>query len=314
MSTTRRDGRDDTGEYDVQHLRHRVAGDEISPTVPNVPYVRHKEDVPHEGALPDLYALGDEADAELAIMVEDGDLHCGWDAERGEFIYWLPEESEWEDIPPEAPDTPIAQGKHRRPAPRRGGARRVLLTLAASVATLYVGMVAEASLGEHVQELEQPDEAADEWDIPTQPTPAPTVTVATTSDFRPTANDYRAAMSTDFRPTANDYRAAMSTDFRPTANDYRAAMSTGHTGRHARGPSTPEVEKPGNYVGRHRQPDTKTAPPKGPGASKRRATAGAKSKGKSAAAPGHLKHRCKEHNPVHEVACNVEKTLGDLLR
>ncbi|MFE4681630.1 hypothetical protein ACFRNJ_12430 [Streptomyces sp. NPDC056721] len=283
MGTTRRDGRDDTGEYDVQQLRHRFAGGEIPPTVTNEPYVRHKEDVPHEGALPDLYALGecDETDAELAIMVEDGDLHCGWDAERGEFIYWLPEESEWEDIPLETLDTPIAQGKHRRPAPRRNGARRVLLTLAASVAPFYVGMVAEAGLGEHVQGLQQPDEAADAWDIPTQPTPVPTVTVATTSDFRPTANDYRAAVS---------------------------------TGRHARRPSTPEVEKPGNYVGRHRKTDTKTAPPKGPGASKRRVTASAKSKGKSAAAPGHLKHRCKEHNPVHEVACNVEKTLEDLLR
>lgn len=46
----------DTGQTDVSTLRLAAITDDMAPPDQG-PHVRHKEDVPHEGALPDLYGL-----------------------------------------------------------------------------------------------------------------------------------------------------------------------------------------------------------------------------------------------------------------
>lgn len=47
----------DTGGTDVSTLRLTPITDDMTAPPDQGPYVRHKEDVPHEGALPDLYGL-----------------------------------------------------------------------------------------------------------------------------------------------------------------------------------------------------------------------------------------------------------------
>jgi hypothetical protein len=50
----------DTGQTDVRTLRlNPVVDDTLSAIPAQTPHVRHKEDVPHEHALPDLYGLSD---------------------------------------------------------------------------------------------------------------------------------------------------------------------------------------------------------------------------------------------------------------
>lgn len=50
------------------------------------PFVRTREDVPHEGALADLYGLGDE---ELACLVEAGVVKMYLNLTSGEVLYTL---------------------------------------------------------------------------------------------------------------------------------------------------------------------------------------------------------------------------------
>jgi hypothetical protein len=49
----------DTGATDVSTLRLAAVVDD-PPMPDNIPHVRHREDVPHEHALPDLYGLPDD--------------------------------------------------------------------------------------------------------------------------------------------------------------------------------------------------------------------------------------------------------------
>jgi hypothetical protein len=215
MNSIRRDGRDDTGEQDVRELRHRFAGEPTEPTgITNEPHVRHKEDVPHEGSIPDFYGLSyeDEVDAELSALVDAGELCMGWDSDTQEIIYWLPEE-------PEAAEQP--KPRSHRARKRSNVYRRTVLTVVAAIAPLFAGMAAEAALDMHADSsrpMDQPDMAGAV--VPTPPAPAPSqaVTHSTSLDT-----------------------------YRPTGSSYRRAAS------HVEVTTSPTVEKPESYVGKHRK-------------------------------------------------------------
>jgi hypothetical protein len=217
MNSIRRDGRDDTGEQDVRELRRRFAGEPLAPTgMSNDPHLRDKEDVPHEGSLADFYGLEDDGiEAELSALVDAGELCMGWDSDTQEVVYWLPEEPELVKHPAPKPRSRRA----RKPRNRSSIYRRTVLTLVASMAPLLVGMAAEAGLDMHADRsrpMDQPDVAGAEV-----PTPSATVQAeATTTGL-------------------NNYR--------PTSSSYQLAA------RHARVTTSPTVEKPGSYVGKHRK-------------------------------------------------------------
>jgi hypothetical protein len=175
MNTLRRDGADDTGEQDVRDLRRHLGGvADDTPTLPLGdlgPFVRDKEDVPHEDALPDFYGLdnafdgSDEVTDELLQLVEDGELCFGWLEDRQEFGFWFPDE-ESAGRPLVIPDTPLQQPtKVSRRRPKRPLLKRSFLALAATVtAPFAVGMCAYAAEeGEHRahQEMERPDITSD---------------------------------------------------------------------------------------------------------------------------------------------------------
>jgi hypothetical protein len=217
MNTIRRDGRDDTGEQDVRELRQRFAGEPpMPPEAVSEPHVRHKEDVPHEHAIPDFYGLQepDEVDTELMALVDEGVLNFGWDPEQQEFVYWLREdEPALVKQPDPAPKPRSRRAKRsRRPKPLY---RRTMLTLVASLAPFVVGMTTEAALDQwdhrHKPTMDQPDIASDDLPVPTA-TPTPT--------------------HNTFRPTRSAYQDAV---------------------RHAKVTTSPTVEKPGSYVGKHRK-------------------------------------------------------------
>ncbi|MGW0626130.1 hypothetical protein [Streptomyces sp. NPDC002758] len=228
MNTTRRDGRDDTGEQDVRELRHRFAGEHSAPTgIPNEPHVRHKEDVPHEGSIPDFYGLGEEDDGideELSALVDAGELCMGWDSDTEEIIYWLPQETPLAEEPEPAPKRPSRRA-HKTPRKHAALYRRAVLTLVASIAPFFVGMTAEAAMDMHAERthpMDQPDMVGNEV-----PTPTPT------------------AAATD---TPLDAEGTVDTsDYRPTGSSYALAA------RHAKATTYPTTEKPGTYVGKHRK-------------------------------------------------------------
>jgi hypothetical protein len=223
MNSIRRDGRDDTGEQDVRELRHRFAGEPPAPTgMPNDPHLRDKEDVPHEGSLADFYGLEDDGiDAELSALVDAGELCMGWDNETQEVIYWLPEEPKLTERPEQAPKPHSRRA--RKPRKRSNIYRRTVLTLVASIAPLFVGMAAEASLDMHADRtrpMDQPDMAG--ADVPA-PTPAPSTSVQDAVD------------------------TASVSGYRPNGSSYENAA------KHARVTTSPTVEKPESYVGKHRK-------------------------------------------------------------
>ncbi|MFE2099542.1 hypothetical protein [Streptomyces sp. NPDC059468] len=296
MNTIGRDGQD-TGEQDVRELRRLHAGGTHTPSVDNVPHVRHKEDVPNEGALADFYGLDEcefpsihEVKDELSDMVDAGELCMGWDAEQQAFVYWFPEEREvWEEQPlPESAAT-----AHRRKAPRgrRKGFRRALLTVAATVAPLFMGMVAEAALDDHVhhQTNTDPDLADDNW----QPQTVHTTPIANTSTLD----------NVETRPDSDSYA------------------------RHARPSTSPTVEKPNSYVGRHRKDIGTAVSRANPGQQKKTtskvpgnaAAAHAKSiTAPSASTPRTVpavpsRHKPKHENPVQEVVNNLLNPVESLL-
>jgi hypothetical protein len=224
MNTTRRDGRDDTGENDVQELRRRHAGNDPLPTYE--PFVRHREDVPHEDALPDFYGLEDDGiDAELSELVDAGELCMGVDPQTGEVVYWFPEADAEE---PEQPKpAPRHSRRARKPRKRSTLYRRTMLTVIASVAPFFVGMSAEAALDMHADRnhpMDQPDMAGAE--VPTPPAPAKAVAHSNTLDT--------------YRPTGYSYESAAG----------NAEVTTSPT---AKVPASPTAEKPGSYVGKHRK-------------------------------------------------------------
>jgi hypothetical protein len=215
---TRRDSTgDDTGEQDVRELRRLYGGDEYAPK--SEPYVRDKEDVPHEHAIPDFYGLEEgvpslqEVKDELSELVDAGELCMGWDEEEQSFVYWFPEGSDLVQQPAPAPEKPSR--RTRKPRRRRNVYRRSLLILAASVAPFFFGMTAEAALdmhAEHKLPMDQPDMAGDEVPLP-------------------------AASAQDAAPVVHTYR------------HYVPATPA----RHAKATTSPNVEKPDSYVGKHRK-------------------------------------------------------------
>jgi hypothetical protein len=176
MNRIRRDDAGDTGEQDVRELRRLYGGTpEAVPTLPLAdagPFVRDKEDVPHEDAIPDLYGLDnapeeDEVEEVLLHMVEDGELCFGWLEDRQEFGFWYPED---EPVQPAAPTPEPAPEPARvsRRRPRRSLGRRLLLGLAATIAAPFaVGLCAYAAEeGEHHAHhpMDRPDNTSN--DIP----------------------------------------------------------------------------------------------------------------------------------------------------
>jgi hypothetical protein len=172
MNMIRRDETGDTGEQDVRELR-RLYGDgpEVPPTLPltdNGPFVRDKEDVPHEDAIPDLYGLDnaseDDAVEEILLqMVEDGELCFGWLEDRQEFGFWYAEDAS-EPVTPEPVPAPARVSRRR---PKRPLARRILVGVAATFAAPFaIGLCAYAAeQGEHhAHPVDQPDLTSD--DVP----------------------------------------------------------------------------------------------------------------------------------------------------
>lgn len=187
MNMIRRDEADDTGEQDVRDLRRVFGeGEAVSPTrsLTDVgPYVRDKEDVPHEDAIPDLYGLDntserDEVEETLLQMVEEGELCFGWLEDRGEFGFWHCDPLEDSQCcPTSEPDGPQSacepepeRASHRRP--KQPLARKILLGVAASItAPFAIGVVAYAAEqgeyhGGQSHPIDRPDLTSDE--IPEQ--------------------------------------------------------------------------------------------------------------------------------------------------
>lgn len=174
MNMIWRDDAGDTGEQDVRELRR--AYEQIREAKPDGdlvdvgPFVRNKEDVPHEGAIPDFYGLPDDTtdgqdhvEDELLQMVEAGELCFGWLEDRGEFGFWFPEEKSATAPDPTPEPAPVAAApvrrSHRRVKERTIG-HKILLGVAASLAApLTIGVAAYAA--DHGQ---RPPER--NWDSP----------------------------------------------------------------------------------------------------------------------------------------------------
>jgi cytoskeletal protein RodZ len=131
-------------------------------------------------------------------MVDSGELHFGWDDERQEFVYWVPEGEEevehtYSPVPAYAP---AEEGS----APKRGAHRarkvskvrsRVGAVTVASLGAFLFGMVTEAALAQHAGRPQGPppnmeqDTVSDESRMSESPSPTPTVTVTRNSAYVP---------------------------------------------------------------------------------------------------------------------------------
>jgi hypothetical protein len=160
MNRIRREDAGDTGEQDVRELRRLYGGTpEATPTLPLTdagPFVRDKEDVPHEDAIPDLYGLDnaseeDDVEEVLLQMVEDGELCFGWLEDRQEFGFWYPEDAPEQPAAAPEPAPAPARARVSRRRPKRPLARRILLGVAATFAAPFaIGLCAYAAEeGEH---------------------------------------------------------------------------------------------------------------------------------------------------------------------
>ncbi|WP_165425565.1 hypothetical protein [Streptomyces sp. BK022] len=266
--------------------------------------MRDKEDVPHEEALPDFYGLDDaefptiqEVKDELSAMVDAGELCMGWDAEQQAFTYWFPadEEEVWEDLAPEP--TPTAR---RRKTFRPKGFRRAVLTVAATVAPLLLGMVAEASLDEHAQNrrpgLDHPDLAGGWAEEPTSaPTSASIAADIVTEPF-------------EARPDGDNYARHA----RPTAAT-ATHMASSYVGRHRKlsGASVPkktDAKRPDA-----KRTDSTTAKTPSPAPAKKRTLPSPSPIGAAPEMPAGGA-RPKRENPVQEVVHNVLSPVESLLR
>lgn len=218
MNMVWRDDAGDTGEQDVRELRR--AYEQIREAKPDGdladsgPFVRSKEDVPHEGSIPDFYGRpedttddSDDVEEELLQLVETGELCFGWLEDRGEFGFWFPEEEpatvpDPTPVPTPATAEPVRRS-HRRTR-ERPITRKILLGVAVSLAApLSIGVAAYAADQGHrppERNWDTPDLAADATQNPTPsdkpnmmnyqtsqrairadgPAPAPTVTVTAT--------------------------------------------------------------------------------------------------------------------------------------
>jgi cytoskeletal protein RodZ len=118
---------------------------------------------------------------------------------------------------PEQPEQPQSTPKRSRRAPKPRSRsklyRRTLLTLVASVAPFFVGMTAEAALDMHAERSHPRDRP----DLAGNDVPEPPSEHATYTTYRPTGSAYE------------------------------------HAARHAKVTTSPTVEKPQSYVGKHRK-------------------------------------------------------------
>jgi hypothetical protein len=224
MNMIWRDDANDTGEQDVRELRQQHA--ETAPMPLNEPHLRDKEDVPHEGSIPDFYGLSyeDEVDEELSALVDAGELCMGWDSDTQEIIYWLPEEPKLAEQPEPAPK--LRSHRARKPVARSSWQRRIMLTVAATIAPFFIGMTAEAAMDLHAQgthPMDRPDMAGNDV-----PVPEPSKTAVATSA--------RTAVVNTYRPTGSSYQMA--------------AQSPEET-------ATTTADKPKAPAGKHRRVPTK---------------------------------------------------------
>jgi hypothetical protein len=266
----------DTGEHDVHELRRRHTG---NPTPPSVPYVQRMEDLPYEDELPDFYGPEDEIEAELSELVDAGELCMGWDSERQEAIYWLPEPT-----PVAEPSGPVT---HRRPRHAHKTHRhsklyrRVVLTVAASVAPFFIGMMAEAAVDMHTERthpVDQPDIAVDTAH-------AGTVTPAAT-----TATAKNAGSTSHYG------------NYKPAGSSYTPAKVT----------VSPTAENPGSYVGTHRKVIGAAAPKAAKKPESPAPTASA-SASPSPAAPRPRHHRHRPHTAAEAVVGDLMGQVSSLL-
>jgi hypothetical protein len=197
MNTIRRDGADDTGNQDVRGLRrHFLGGNGASQEMPkeaNTPHLRDKEDVPHEGSIPDFYGLADpfedtaegQIEAVLLKMVDEGELCFGWIEERQEMGFWRCDDAESCCPTPEpTPEPETKRVSHRRaPTTRQRVMSRAMVTMVAAVATPFaIGVGAYAvdqAREQHKPTVERTDLTAEESPSQTPaPVAAPTVMAA----------------------------------------------------------------------------------------------------------------------------------------
>jgi hypothetical protein len=202
MNTIRRDGADDTGNQDVRGLRrHFLGGNGAPQEMPkeaSTPHLRDKEDVPHEGSIPDFYGLADpfedtaegQIEAVLLKMVDEGELCFGWIEERQEMGFWRCDDAESSASCCPTPEPAPQRVSHRRaPTTRQRVMSRAMVTMVAAVATPFaIGVGAYAvdqAREQHKPTVEQTDLAAEE--TPSQ-TPAAKPTVAKAPAPLPTVN------------------------------------------------------------------------------------------------------------------------------
>ena len=167
-------GEEDTGEQDVRGLRRDLTGG--SGVAPDTdPHVRDKEDVPHEGSLPDFYGLQDDEEDSavteaLMEMVDSGEMSFAWDEDRQDFVFWnnLPDsEPDREEVTataaprPEIEPLPVKHtGRRRRPKPTGLGVFRnaLVITVAAMAAPFAVANMP----AETFKSLHEPDHNDDD--------------------------------------------------------------------------------------------------------------------------------------------------------
>jgi hypothetical protein len=199
MNTIRRDGADDTGNQDVRGLRrHFLGGNGAPQEMPkeaSTPHLRDKEDVPHEGSIPDFYGLADpfedtaegQIEAVLLKMVDDGELCFGWIEERQEMGFWRCDDAE-SCCPTPEPAPPKVSHRRTRTARHPVMSRAVVTLVAAVTAPFAIGVAAYAvdeAREQRKPTVEQTDLAAEE--TPSQ-TPAAKPTVAAVPAPLPTVN------------------------------------------------------------------------------------------------------------------------------
>jgi hypothetical protein len=191
MYTIRRGGSEDTGEQDVRELRRRFA--EPTPITAPETYTPRQEDASHDTASSNFCGVvqGDEVSTTLAEMVDSGELHLGWDEQRQEFVYWVPEgveisdgceeeEDVFEPIPVPALSSTRTRGHRRAPKPRSSICRRTVMAVVASLAPFFIGVAAEAAISKHAYQpgMDHPDVTGNDWEQP-EPDPTPNYRPAT---------------------------------------------------------------------------------------------------------------------------------------
>lgn len=277
MNTIWRDGADDTGEQDVRGLRrHFMGGNGASQEKPKeaeAPHLRDKEDVPHEGSIPDFYGLEDpfedtaegQIEAVLLKMVDEGELCFGWIEERQEMGFWRCDDAESASAccPTPAPEPQKASSHRRTPTTRHRVLSRAMVTLVASVTAPFAIGVAAYAVSEakeqHKPTVEQTDLAAEE--TPSQ-TPAATPKATT-----PTAITPHSSISA---PNANRAQGGVSEgkhrkDPEGSQHEHEHEHDHKHGDKHGHHHLAGE-HKRHHHIGKHRRDNASPAPSTAPAA------------------------------------------------